>query len=96
MTDSWISFLASLKEENCPDSFNPLIQSLWLEAKGDWNEAHEMVDRIHSQDAAWVHAFLHRLEGDISNADYWYSRAGRKRPNCTLEEERKFLVERLK
>lgn len=67
-----------------------------MEAKGDWKKAHEMVDHLHSQDAAWVHAFLHRIEGDISNADYWYSRAGRKRPTFTLEEERKSLVERLK
>jgi len=54
----------------------PLLHALWHEAHGDWDRAHAITQEIDSPDAAWVHAYLHRKEGDTSNAVYWYGRAG--------------------
>jgi hypothetical protein len=56
----------------------PLLQALWHEAHGNWERAHLIAQDIESPDAAWLHAYLHRKEGDGSNAAYWYSRAGRQ------------------
>ncbi len=51
--------------------------ALWWAARGDWDRAHRIVARAEQPDAAWVHAYLHRVEGDMPNAAYWYQRAGR-------------------
>lgn len=64
----------------------PLL-ALWNDAKGDWDAAHKCVDRAEDQDGMWVHAYLHRKEGDLSNARYWYSRAGRPPQEGPLETE---------
>jgi hypothetical protein len=66
---------------------DPLLRALLLDARGDWDQAHRLVQDLESRDAAWVHAYLHRREGDLSNASYWYSRAGRNRPASSLDEE---------
>ena len=58
-----------------------------------WQKAHELIQDIEDKSAAWIHAYLHRKEGDIWNADYWYNRAGKKRPSLTLQEEWKDIVE---
>lgn len=63
-----------------PPSLSPYLEALWYDAKGDWEKAHTVVQDINDPTAAWVHAYLHRKEGDIGNADYWYSRAGKKDP----------------
>ena len=55
----------------------PLLHALWHDAHGDWNRAHSIAQDLDTPDAAWVHGYLHRKEGDISNAGYWYHRAGR-------------------
>lgn len=75
--------------------FPPLLQALWHDALGDWEKAHDLAQTIETPDGAWVHAYLHRKEGDIWNADYWYRRAGRTRPNGTLEEEWEDMVQLL-
>ena len=54
------------------------LQALWWAGKGDWNKAHRLIMDEHSADAAWIHAHLHRVEGDEGNAAYWYRRANRK------------------
>src|SRR6476661_6226305 len=64
----------------------PLL-ALWWEARGDWTRAHEAAQAGEDADSAWVHAYLHRREGDLANADYWYCRAGRQRPASSLEVE---------
>lgn len=63
------------------------LAALWWDARGDWERAHEAAQSVDTADGAWVHAYLHRKEGDLSNADYWYRRAGRRRPMGTLEAE---------
>ena len=70
-----------------------LLQSLWYDKHGNWDKAHDLADSLLDQDAAWVHAYLHRKEGDKWNANYWYSRAGRSMPNMTLAEEWEYLAE---
>ncbi len=79
-------FQASLEQAD-PPVLPPLLQALWYDAKGDWERAHEITQDQPGPDAAWVHAYLHRKEGDHSNAGYWYRQAGRPRCSDSLETE---------
>jgi hypothetical protein len=88
-------FKNSLQDKEPPQNSSVYLSALWYEAKGDWDKAHELIQDITDKDAAWVHAYLHRKEGDIGNADYWYRRAGKQRPTATLEEEWTMLVDAL-
>jgi len=72
-----------------------LLTALWYDAKGDWNKSHKITQDINGTNAAWVHAYLHRKEGDSGNASYWYSRAGKSFSNKSLEEEWEEIVEAL-
>lgn len=76
-----------------PEDFSTFLKSLWWDKKGKWDKAHEEIQDLASPEAAWIHAYLHRKEGDLWNADYWYRRAGKKRPDCSLEEEWVILKE---
>jgi hypothetical protein len=69
-------FRASLSADQPPAGFSPSLEALWWAGKGVWDEAHALVQDEVSAEAAWVHAHLHRLEGDLANAGYWYRRAG--------------------
>jgi hypothetical protein len=69
-----------------PELAAPLA-ALWWAAKGGWDEAHRIVQDEPTADAAWVHAYLHRVEGDIGNAGYWYRRAGKPVAEGPLETE---------
>jgi len=72
---------------------NPYLQALEADKNGNWDRAHELVQDLSTADAAWIHAYLHRKEGDPSNTGYWYSRAGKDFFNGTHEEEWKLLWE---
>jgi hypothetical protein len=87
-------FSESLKEEGPPRGLNPLLRALWHDGRGDWGKAHEIVQNESGKAASRVHAYLHRKEGDLANADYWYGRAGEERPGGRLEKEWESLVER--
>lgn len=65
------------------------LQALWHDGRGNWDAAHDCAQEDHSRDGSWVHAYLHRKEGDEGNAGYWYARAGRSMPakGVTLEAE---------
>jgi hypothetical protein len=80
-------FRDSLLRTAPPDGLGSLLRALWYDAKGDWSRAHQMVQDEEGRDAAWVHAYLHRKEGDLSNASYWYRRAGRPMCGTSLEDE---------
>mgnify|MGYP003340330197 CR=1 FL=1 len=69
-------FKASLGQSAPPD-VTPLLEALWHDAHGDWERAHRLAQDVSTPDGAWVHAYLHRKEGDYWNARYWYDRAGR-------------------
>ena len=70
-----------------PPTSPPLVRALWLDAMGEWARAHTVAQDIHSDDGSWVHAYLHRKEGDLDNADYWYRKAGRPAERGPLDEE---------
>ncbi len=70
-------------------------QALWHERHGDWARAHEIAQGIEGPDGAWVHAYLHRREGDESNAAYWYRRAGKPIARGSLDDEWRAIVEAL-
>ena len=63
------AFRRSLRADDPPDGMTEALRALWYGRKGDWRRAHEIVQNEHGADAAWVHAWLHRVEGDIDNAD---------------------------
>ena len=79
--------LASLQEENCPATIAGPLAALWHEAKGDWHAAHRLLQNDAGGDGAWVHAYLHRKEPDLPNANHWYRRANRTMPDSTLQQE---------
>ena len=87
------TFQTSLQSAMMPSFSNPLLLALWHEGRGDWEASHNIAQDVHSKEGSWVHAYLHRKEGDIWNADYWYNRAGRKRPQYGLEQEWQEMVE---
>ena len=81
-------FRSSLKADFPPQGLpSPLLAALWWDAQGDWAKAHEVAQEIESADAAWVHAYLHRKEGDEGNAGYWYRRAGKPPSKASPEAE---------
>lgn len=85
----------SLQQTQPPDNLSALLKALWYDAKGDWDAAHNLAQDVHSAGGSWVHAYLHRKEGDEGNASYWYHRAGRKMPSITLQEEWVDMVKEL-
>ncbi len=86
------TFCESLAKPQPPDTANSLLKALWYDEKGDWDAAHDLAQDIHSPDGSWIHAYLHRKEGDKWNANYWYRQAGRTMPDATLKEEWEQLV----
>jgi hypothetical protein len=86
-------FKKTLQSSEPPPSLKPLLKALWYEGKNDWEKAHNIAQDIASTDGSWVHAYLHRKEGDKGNASYWYHRAGKPFPQISLEEEWESLVE---
>ena len=88
-------FEESLQNNIPPQNTSVYLQSLWYDAKGNWNKAHGLVDNLSGSIAAGVHAYLHRVEGDKWNANYWYNKAGKTMPAVGLKEEWKELVQSL-
>ncbi|MES2268619.1 MAG: hypothetical protein V4520_17770 [Bacteroidota bacterium] len=86
-------FKTSINDSEPNRGMTVQLKSLWYDAKSDWHKAHAQVDHLNDRESAWVHAYLHRKEGDIGNADYWYRRAGKVRPDVSLQEEWTALVD---
>jgi hypothetical protein len=80
-------FYASTTGEDPPDNLSFALLGLWWDAKGNWAKAHESAQQDEGPSGSWVHAYLHRKQGDASNAAYWYSRAGRSPSKDSFEEE---------
>ncbi len=87
-------FVDSLSASNPPSGINELLKSLWHERKGNWRSAHDIVENMPDKNAAWIHAYLHRKEGDSFNARYWYNRAGQPEARVSLQEEWSALVKK--
>jgi hypothetical protein len=88
-------YLESIHNEQPSSELSETLRSLWWDKKGDWDTAHAIAQEISTTQGSAVHAYLHREEGVLWNADYWYSRAGRMRPDIPLEEEWQLLVEEM-
>ena len=80
-------FKRSLSNKNPPVALSPALQALWWAANGDWDKAHKIVMDDGGAESAWVHAYLHRVEGDVDNAGYWYRQARRKVADGSLDQE---------
>lgn len=80
-------FKESLLTSSPPVGASEYIKALWYDAKNNWKKAHELIQSLPDKNASRIHAYLHRKEGDIGNADYWYAKAGKKRPSVSLGEE---------
>lgn len=85
-------FERTLTEHAPPGGLSELLTALWHERKGDWTRAHEIAQDIETPEAAWVHAYLHRREGDTSNAGYWYRQAGKSVNRGDMDEEWRSIV----
>src|SRR5450631_3612710 len=86
-TKTVTGFISSLSLEESPAGLSVYEKALWFAGKGEWEKAHELIQDVDDKRAAQIHAFLHRKEGDISNARYWYTRAQATLPALSLEEE---------
>jgi hypothetical protein len=85
-------FKSTLAQQHPPPTLPSILQALWHDGKHNWDKAHDIAQDIPTSEGSLVHAYLHRKEEDVSNARYWYSKAGRKMPACSLEEEWENLV----
>ena len=89
------AFTRSLAQQRPPDGLGLALQALWWDMKGDWGEAHRCAQEQEDAAGAWVHAYLHRSEGDAANAGYWYRRAGKPAASGPLEAEREAIAKAL-
>jgi hypothetical protein len=85
-------FETSLTQSAPPSGLSLALQALWWDAKGDWDKAHECAQVETGANGAWVHAYLHRREGDLGNAGYWYRQAGKPPATTGLAEEWRAIV----
>jgi hypothetical protein len=88
-------FIRSIENDQPSPAFSETLMSLWWDKKGDWDQAHSIAQEIATVQGSVVHAYLHREVGVMWIADYWYSRAGRKRPEVSLADEWQLLVEEI-
>ena len=86
---------ASVSRDAPPEGLSGPLQGLWWAAKGNWDKAHTIVMKDESANAAWVHAYLHRVEGDLPNAGYWYRAAGKPVEKGALQGEWNAIVAEL-
>jgi len=92
---TFVEFEESLSADKPLAGQPSVLLALWWLRKGDWDKAHKLVQDLNSSDGAWVHAHLHRVEGDLGNASYWYRRAGKDAATNRLEDEWQELAQTL-
>lgn len=88
-------FIALTADARAPAGISAALLALWHDARGDWNAAHDVAQDAPDPDGAWVHAYLHRKEGDAGNAAYWYRRAGKRVATAPLADEWKEIASAL-
>ena len=84
---TFTEFKDSLKQSTPPSNLRNTLQALWYDAKGDWETAHNVAQEINTPEGSWIHAYLHRKEGDLGNASYWYRRANQPVSRKNLLDE---------
>jgi len=92
---TYSEFLQSLEAEAPSELWPEALQALWWDAKGNWQKAHEIIEDLPSSEGSWVHAYLHRKEGDQWNAGYWYHRADKPISKASQDDELQEIVESL-
>jgi hypothetical protein len=80
-------FRLAVAQKAPPEAISPALRALWEDARGQWDTAHKIAQDINDETGAWIHAYLHRKEGDLGNAAYWYRRAGQPVAHDSLEDE---------
>ena len=85
-------FRRSLAQASAPPSASNALRAMWEDEKGNWSAAHAIAQEIDDSTGSWIHAYLHRKEGDLGNAGYWYRRARQPIAHDTLEEEWERIV----
>jgi len=88
-------FKSITSETEPPATLSAPLRALWHDAKGDWAAAHEVAQNIEDATGAWIHAYLHRKEGDLGNAGYWYRRAQKPECRTSLDTEWNEIAEAL-
>jgi hypothetical protein len=88
-------FTATLDKPQPPAALAPALVALWHDGRGDWDAAHRVAQDVDDATGAWVHAYLHRKEGDAGNAAYWYARARRPVARVPLQQEWNAIVAEL-
>ena len=85
-------FIKSIKEKSPSEGLSEPLQAMWYARKENWDKAHNIAQSISTELGSWIHAYLHRVEGDLSNADYWYKRAGKPPHSGSTEAEADDIV----
>ena len=88
-------FKTSLQGHSVPPSLAGGLLAMWYDGKGDWNKAHDIAQELHTSEGSWIHAYLHRKEGDAGNAAYWYHRANQPVCKTSLNQEWEDIVKAL-
>lgn len=88
-------FYASITQPAPPPGASVYLKALWYDAKGDWDASHNTIQDVPDKTASWIHAYLHRKEGDVFNANYWYNKADKRMPGYSLEQEWEEIVKAL-
>jgi hypothetical protein len=89
------TFRASTTDDKPPSELSTPLEAMWYQGKGDWEEAHRLAQSQNNPSVSWVHAHLHRVEGDLRNAAYWYRLADRPVCNSSLDDEWEEIVAEL-
>ena len=85
-------FTATLASERAPEGISAALRARWEDARGEWDAAHQIAQDLEDSDGSWIHAYLHRKEGDLGNAGYWYRRAGKPVAGDSLDAEWRRIV----
>ena len=88
-------FETALRSGDAPTGEGHAVLAMWYDAKGDWESAHREAQALDDATGAWIHAYLHRVEGDLTNAGYWYRRAGKPACQDSLDQERNTILDDL-
>lgn len=91
--ENYAQFVETLENEYPNDEWSVALKAMWFDAVGDWETSHNIAQDLPTTLGSWIHAYLHRKEGDEFNAGYWYRRAARPFPNISMEDELQLLVE---
>lgn len=92
---TYSEFVESTMSDEPPGDVSPYLLALWHERRGDWDVSHQIIQDVDTKTASQIHAYLHRVEGDVWNADFWYRRAGMSRPAVDTTGEWEIIVKSL-